>query len=284
MPRRSNTFQDGVAIVQRHLAGPDVTVEESVMLPSACGEREVDVLLTGAVSGHRVRVAVEASKTGRRADVTWIDSMKGKHDDLATDKLVLYSGHGFTKGARAKATALGITVVTPGNPRDDVTARVLQGLSTVWAKMVRVNQWDVTLDYPPVSNDHFVSADEASGPLLYYEDGGPVELDSFHFRCRTGHQWAVATSSLRANLLAAKTPRTTERTVGAGRGHCYSFRSCLGWWRDHRWWAHSVLSAASTAEPSEPTRCPVICSATTSSLPSSRFPRRRRCNPECAAP
>lgn len=119
MPQRTNTFQEVVAIVQRHMAG-DATVEERAMVTPIRGgsPREVDVLVTANAGAHTLKVGLEASKTKRAASVEWIERMIGKHQDLPTDKIVLYSGSGFTAGAKAKAAEHNIAIVAPEQPSE----------------------------------------------------------------------------------------------------------------------------------------------------------------------
>jgi hypothetical protein len=136
VPKRTNTFQDVVAIVQRHMAA-GATVEESEMVTPTHGgkPREVDVVVTSHVAGHIVRVAVEASKTCRRANVEWVERMIGKHADLPIDKLVLYSGSGFTKTALDKATAHNIAAIAAVEMTDEEReSAVLGGLRSIWPK------------------------------------------------------------------------------------------------------------------------------------------------------
>lgn len=136
MPKRTNTFQDVVAIVQRHMAA-GATVEESAMITPVYGSdlREVDVLITSQVAGHSVKVAVEASDTGRRTSVEWVERMIGKHDDLRIDKLVLYSGSGFTKSALDKAVAHDIAAIEAEEMTDkERESAVLGGLRSIWPK------------------------------------------------------------------------------------------------------------------------------------------------------
>ena len=88
MPKRTNLFQDVVAIIQRHLAG-DADVEESAELTDALtGDIcEVDVVIRGRTGGHEVVVSVEASKPARPATVEWVREMIGKRQHLETNKL-----------------------------------------------------------------------------------------------------------------------------------------------------------------------------------------------------
>ncbi|MET8991935.1 restriction endonuclease [Nonomuraea wenchangensis] len=117
MPARSNDFQAVVYFVKAHL-DPNVTVTESASLPDRTSGkmREVDVLLTAHVAGHRVQIGVECRDRGRKADVPWVEEMRAKHADLPTDRLVLVSASGFTRTALIKAQHYNIETVTPERP------------------------------------------------------------------------------------------------------------------------------------------------------------------------
>jgi hypothetical protein len=71
VPRRSNLFQDTIAVVHQHLAG-DAAVEESALLTERAtgAEREVDVVVRSTVAGQEVIVSIEARATNRKADLT----------------------------------------------------------------------------------------------------------------------------------------------------------------------------------------------------------------------
>lgn len=119
--------------------GPGWTVTESRMLTdSRTGQlREVDVVIDGAAAGYPMLIGVEARDRRRVADVTWVESMAKKHDDLPTDKLVLWSPTRFSKNAAAKAQALGIVAVTSKTLADApwaTMARELTGGSMKWVK------------------------------------------------------------------------------------------------------------------------------------------------------
>lgn len=113
MPRRSTPFQRMVFHVQRQLA-PHATVNESeLMVDRVTGERrEVDVVVRSTVGEHEIVVSVECLEQSRKATVSWIEQMIMKHQALPTHKLVLVSASGFTAPAIAKATALGIEVLS----------------------------------------------------------------------------------------------------------------------------------------------------------------------------
>jgi hypothetical protein len=132
MPARSNDFQAVVYFVKAHL-DPDVIVTESASLPDrTTGEtREVDVLLVAQVAGHLIHIGVECRDRRRKADVTWVEEMHGKHADLPTNRLVLVSASGFTKTAAIKARHYNIEAVTPERPiaQDGPLARLRNPLA-----------------------------------------------------------------------------------------------------------------------------------------------------------
>lgn len=113
MPKRTNAFQELVAIIHSRL-GNGWIVTESMFLPDGItGEmREVDVVAKATVANYDLYISVECRDHRRPADVTWIESMAKKHESLSTSKLVLWSRSGFTKAALAKAAALKIDTVS----------------------------------------------------------------------------------------------------------------------------------------------------------------------------
>lgn len=113
MPKRTNAFQELVAIIHSRL-GNGWIVTESMFLPDGItGEmREVDVVAKATVANYDLYISVECRDHRRPADVTWIESMAKKHESLSTSKLVLWSRSGFTKAAVAKAAALKIDTVS----------------------------------------------------------------------------------------------------------------------------------------------------------------------------
>jgi hypothetical protein len=136
VPKRTNVFQEVVAIIQDHMAG-DATVEESALLThSVTGEpREVDVVLRSTVAGHEVIVSVEATARGRKADTTWVEAMIEKHRNLPTSKLVLVSQAGFTESARAQAEAANAIALTPEDlDSADPAFVVVNALKSLWPK------------------------------------------------------------------------------------------------------------------------------------------------------
>jgi hypothetical protein len=136
VPKRTNVFQEVVAILQEHMAG-DATVEESGMLVhrDTGQEREVDVVIRSKVAGHEVIVSVEATASGRKADTDWVEARLKKHDKLPTSKLVLVSQAGFTKAARKEAEAENAVPLSPEDlDVDDPAYVVVNALPSLWPK------------------------------------------------------------------------------------------------------------------------------------------------------
>jgi hypothetical protein len=172
VPRRTNTFQDVVAIVQRHMAGTAAVEESAMVTPTAGGDaREVDVMVTSEIAGHRVAVAIEASKTARPSTVEWVERMIGKHLDLPSDKLVLYSGSGFTKAALKKATDKNIAAITEEElTSDELRTAVLGGLRSLWPKSYSLTpvRARVSVEKPDGSTVWFKAPEDI---ILFGSDG-----------------------------------------------------------------------------------------------------------------
>jgi hypothetical protein len=138
VPKRSNLFQDVVAIVHTHMA-EGATVEESAMLTNRVtgDQREVDVVIRSEAAGHEVIVSVEASARSRRATVEWVEQMIAKHANLPTDKLVLVAQAGFTAQARKAADASGAVAIAPKDfNEDDPAYKIVNRLRSIWPKTV----------------------------------------------------------------------------------------------------------------------------------------------------
>jgi hypothetical protein len=124
MPSRTNTFQKIIYLLQEHLAGSAIVSESEFLIDRSTGEpREVDVCIRAEVASTEVIIAIECRDRARKADITWVEEMHGKHQTLPTDHLILVSNSGFTETAITKAGSYGIETVTPGGESD---AKVLE--------------------------------------------------------------------------------------------------------------------------------------------------------------
>jgi len=135
MPKRSNYLQKIVFGLERQLA-VTAEVEQSALLRDRVteNEREVDILVSGQVGGRSILIGIEV--TVKRADVGWVDEMVGKHRNLPTDKLVLFSQRGFTNGARESARAAGVETVTLEDPAGADWPKICGKLSQLYVACV----------------------------------------------------------------------------------------------------------------------------------------------------
>ena len=87
-------------------------VEHNVLLEGPDGPRQIDVLLTGTIGPFEVKTIVECKDYNKNIDVTVIDALFSKLQDVNAQKAVLVARKGFTGGAKKKAKRLGISLCT----------------------------------------------------------------------------------------------------------------------------------------------------------------------------
>jgi hypothetical protein len=113
MPKRTNQFQREVLALTSQMANEAKVAESSLLTDLLTGgSREVDITVDGSVAGHPIRIGIESRAVRRRADVTWVEQMKAKHERLPTNLLVLVSRSGFTVEAKRVAALAKIVTWT----------------------------------------------------------------------------------------------------------------------------------------------------------------------------
>jgi len=104
MPKRSNRFQRLVTMLTATLAGKAKVTESAMLEDKVTNElREVDVLLELVAATYPISLGIEVISWARKADVTWVEKMRAKHENLSTNKLILVSESGFSDQAKKKA-------------------------------------------------------------------------------------------------------------------------------------------------------------------------------------
>jgi hypothetical protein len=111
VPARTNPFQQVIAAIHRQFEGKDCKISESAMKYLNGRVAEVDVLIESTVAGHTVQVALECRCHRRKADVGWIEQMRGKYLDTGIRAVAVHC-RGFTAGARKLAQATGIECIS----------------------------------------------------------------------------------------------------------------------------------------------------------------------------
>lgn len=114
MPKRTNAFQDLIALLESQLAPAEARIFESkLLLDLRTGEeREVDIVIEGMIGHHPVRIGIEVIDHSRKASTPWIESIAQKHADLQIDKSIAVSRSGFFRPALVKALGLKIETLT----------------------------------------------------------------------------------------------------------------------------------------------------------------------------
>jgi hypothetical protein len=170
MPVRSNIFQRLVAAIHSDLGQGWRVTESRLLADSRTGEqREVDIVAEASIGGYPITISVEVRDRGRRADVTWVESMAQKHADLPTSKLALWSPTGFSSSAIAKAKALGVEVITPLGVDHAPWARLARDLIGGLVKFVRPS-FDPVVDVK-LGNGTMVRWPASSATILKRKDG-----------------------------------------------------------------------------------------------------------------
>ena len=146
MPRRTNIFQKLILLINKQIAG-QAKVTESALLPDAVtGKmREVDILIEGEVGVYKTVIGIECIDWRRKADVTWIEKMYQKHQNLATDKLVAVSRLGFTSNANKKARFYNIETLSFENALGYDWMRQLRSIEMIaWDLEIVSNEIQLT--------------------------------------------------------------------------------------------------------------------------------------------
>lgn len=89
-----------------------VSVEKDALLDGIDGPRQIDVLMRSRIAGIDILTIVECRDYGKRLDVTHLDALHSKMQDVKADKAVLVSRKGFSKKATKKAARIGVTLCT----------------------------------------------------------------------------------------------------------------------------------------------------------------------------
>jgi hypothetical protein len=89
-----------------------ITSPEYIVGRNSESRREVDVALRAKIGSSNVLVIVECRDRDDAEDVTWVEQLATKRDDVGADKAVAVSAAGFTAGAKNMAAAKGIPLRT----------------------------------------------------------------------------------------------------------------------------------------------------------------------------
>lgn len=172
MPKRSNDFQRLVYLVRVNLAA-GATVTESKMMRDRLTKRyrEVDVVVSGTVGTQKVNVCIECRDHKRMADVTWVDTMKAKHDRLDTHVLLLAASRGFTKEAKDVAAKYGIETFSLETQDDPNIGGLLGPCGSLWHRTYSLHADKVSVRVAATGDLAVETVATSPDNLLYLEDG-----------------------------------------------------------------------------------------------------------------
>ncbi len=170
MPRRTNTFQRLIALVNRQL-DDNAQVVESALLTDAItgGQREVDVLIKATIADYETHIAIECIDWKRKADVTWVEKMFQKHQFLSTNKLILVSRSGFSRNAIKKAEFHNILELTL---EDAIDQNWLQKIKSVVISTCKLH----IVRYELQLSDSLEDATIKGPPVFFDPEGNPGDL------------------------------------------------------------------------------------------------------------
>src|SRR2546426_2688052 len=106
----SRQFEKLVALIESHLVPHGARVESPDHIPDRItGElREVDASVQYQVGSVPILITIECRDRTRVADVTWIEQIATKGENIGASAIVAVSSKGFSKAALEKARFLGI--------------------------------------------------------------------------------------------------------------------------------------------------------------------------------
>lgn len=184
MPKRTNSFQQLVHLIEGQLVSHEATVTESREFTDQVTEqpREVDIVIETKVGTHPFVIGIECVDRNRPMDAPWIEQIHNKHQDLGdVDKTIVVSKSGFTKPALKKAEQRKIEPLTLNEAQESdwvrCTGRLARLESINVVSTVVTSSPDVTIlvmppgapPYPPPpqfekDKDHLVY--EPTGKLI----------------------------------------------------------------------------------------------------------------------
>lgn len=141
---------EGIVAAMHELSG--VNVERNVLLPGAGPrKREIDVLVSGRLAGHPVRIAIECKNEKGRIGVPKVDAFLGRLADVGIPSQhgIIVSSSGYTSGAIARAQSAGMrALVLTGLDKDRLASAVAEAFQSIVYLLLDVAQITITNNVP----------------------------------------------------------------------------------------------------------------------------------------
>lgn len=225
MPPRSNEFQKLIVQIERQLADTGTRIEESATMPDIDGtRREVDILLRVPAGQREILIGIECRDHKRKADVPWIDYIKGRFEFLGVDRRVAVARSGFSKAALAKAKILNIETLTLERAsKQDWAAKVALVTGIQFEDVRFVHDDDVTLQTVPQAGMPVWGSGSLDHIPLKKPDGTTESLNAFIDRFVSSERLAVMLDSAQRTHEA---PLKLRLRINLARG--YFARDTIG--------------------------------------------------------
>ena len=148
--KRSHSTEKGrlVETIVAHMHKfPEAVVEMNVRLPAVDGSgrvREIDVLISGSLTGYPVQIAIECKNYGQTIEVETIDSFVGKLDDIGIPRQhgIIVTVKGFSSGALKRAATAGIRpLVLTGLTDDRLAAEIASAFMSIIYLLPVITGW-----------------------------------------------------------------------------------------------------------------------------------------------
>ncbi len=89
--------------LQAEYPSSQITFNQSKIGRYSCVKRQIDVLIEGAVAGHKFSIAIDAKYYRRKVNVKCVEQFIGLLNDIGVHKGLLISQAGYTKAALRRA-------------------------------------------------------------------------------------------------------------------------------------------------------------------------------------
>lgn len=108
------SFENLTSIVFENLtiSQENIKIEKNVLLNGQDGKRQIDILMTAENGPLKTKTIIECRDYGKNLDVTHIDGLHSKMQDVAVHQAVLVTRKGYSEKARKKAKRLGMLLFT----------------------------------------------------------------------------------------------------------------------------------------------------------------------------
>jgi hypothetical protein len=172
MPKRSNLFQEVVALLQVIHAEDARVVESEMLVDNQTGaRREVDICIHVRAARQEVLISLECSSWKRVREVGWVEQQIAKHERLPTNKLILVSSSGFTPEAVNVARMHNVTVLTPKEITSSLGDEITDVLKTLWVKTIHVRPSGLRVVVEKTASLPEVMMDANSELIFFNGDG-----------------------------------------------------------------------------------------------------------------